>query len=404
MPDAPRALAYPALRRYALARLCTTVAIQAYSVVVGWQLFAWTHDPLLLGLLGLAQFAPMALLSPYAGTVVDRSSRRDLAALAIFACACALAFLTVVTALGQRSIAAVMVVGVALGAARAFAGPAQSALVSELVPLAILRRALAVTSSVFQFAAVTGPALGGLLFARAGATVTYATCVLLLLVAALLLRSLPGRAAPKPTGEKRDLWAGFRFVRGQRVLLAAMSLDLFAVLLGGAMALLPAVAQDVLHVGPEAFGWLRSAPALGAVVMGLALSRFPLDRRVGRSMLAAVAVYGLATLGFGFSREFWLSLALLFVAGASDMVSVVLRHSLIQLETPDAMRGRVGALSQLFIGASNELGELESGVAAALLGVTGAILFGGAGTLAVVVLWACLFPELRRKDELRAGR
>jgi predicted MFS family arabinose efflux permease len=176
------------------------------------------------------------------------------------------------------------------------------------------------------------------------------------------------------------------------------------VLLGGAMALLPAVAQDVLHVGPEAFGWLRSAPALGAVVMGLTLSRFPLDRRVGRSMLAAVAVYGLATLGFGFSREFWLSLALLFVAGASDMVSVVLRHSLIQLETPDAMRGRVGALSQLFIGASNELGELESGVAAALLGVTGAILFGGAGTLAVVVLWAYLFPELRRKDELRAGR
>jgi MFS family permease len=404
MPDAPRALAYPALRRYALARLCTTVAIQGYSVVVGWQLFAWTHDPLLLGLLGLAQFAPMALLSPYAGTVVDRSSRRDLAALAIFACACALAFLTVVTALGQRSIAAVMVVGVALGAARAFAGPAQSALVSELVPLAILPRALAVTSSVFQFAAVTGPALGGLLFARAGATVTYATGVLLLLVAALLLRSLPGRAAPKPTGEKRDLWAGFRFVRGQRVLLAAMSLDLFAVLLGGAMALLPAVAQDVLHVGPEAFGWLRSAPALGAVVMGLTLSRFPLDRRVGRSMLAAVAVYGLATLGFGFSREFWLSLALLFVAGASDMVSVVLRHSLIQLETPDAMRGRVGALSQLFIGASNELGELESGEAAALLGVTGAILFGGAGTLAVVVLWAYLFPELRRKDELRAGR
>ena len=400
MSQAPGALRNPSLRRYALARLCTTVAIQSYSVVVGWQLFAWTRDPLLLGMLGLAQFGPMALLSPFAGSLVDRRSRRDMALLSILGSALALSVLLVVTARGQRSVLAVLLVATAFGAVRAFAGPAFSAFVPELVPALELPRALAMVSSVFQFASVAGPALGGFLFARYGATLTYGIGVLLLLAAMLLVATLPRRPAP-PSGKHAGMvWAGLHFVRNKPVLLGAMSLDLFAVLLGGAVALLPAVAQDVLHVGPQAFGWLRSAPALGAVLTGVLLSRFPIQRHVGRFMLGAVAVFGVATLGFGLSRELWLSLLLLVVSGASDMVSVVLRHSLIQLETPDDMRGRVSAVSQLFIGASNELGELESGVTAAWLGVTGAILLGGAGTLLVVALWALWFPALRRADRL----
>jgi MFS family permease len=307
----------------------------------------------------------------------------------------------VVTLRGSRSVPAVLLVATGFGAVRAFAGPAFSALVPELVPAAELPRALAMVSSVFQFAAVGGPALGGFLFARHGAAVTYGIGVLLLLCAALLVASLPRRPAPQLAKQARAVWAGLHYVRYKPVLLGAMSLDRFAVLLGGAVALLPAVAQDVLHVGPAAFGWLRSAPALGAVLTGVLLSRFPIERRVGPLMLGAVSVFGLATLGFGLSREFWLSLILLFVSGASDMVSVVLRHSLIQLETPDDMRGRVSAVSQLFIGASNELGELESGVTAAWLGVTGAILLGGAGTLLVVGLWALWFPTLRRADRLQ---
>jgi MFS family permease len=403
MSQGPRAFQNPVLRRFALARLCTTVAIHAYSVVVGWQLFAWTHDPLLLGLLGFAQFTPMALLSPFAGSLVDRRSRRDLAALSILGCALALFALLLATRHGGRSVWAVMTVATAFGAVRAFAGPSLSALVPELVSADELPRALAMVSSVFQFALVAGPALGGFVFAQFGATFTYGSGVLLLLCATGLILSLPRRNAPRPSGDARDVWAGLRFVRKKRVLLGAMSLDLFAVLLGGAVALLPAIAQDVLHVGPEAFGWLRSAPALGAVLMGVILSRWPIERRVGAYMLGAVFVFGLSTVGFGLSRTFLLSLALLFVSGASDMVSVVLRHSLIQLETPDHMRGRVSAVSQLFIGASNELGELESGATAAWFGLTWAILLGGAGTLLVVLLWALVFPELRRADRLRSA-
>jgi MFS family permease len=390
------------LARVIVTRLMMTVAVQACAVAIGWQVFDWTRDPLMLGMLGLAQFGPMMLLTPFSGHLVDRSSRRDLAVLATAACALAMLLLTLASASLERSLLAIFVTSGLLGAVRAFAGPSLAALVPELVPAEELPRALAMIASTFQFALVAGPALGGLSVVALGATGTYAMGVGLLSCAALLVLTLPRKPAPQAGGDQnKDVWAGLRFLRTKPVLLGAMSLDLFAVLLGGAVALLPAVAREILHVGPTAFGWLRSAPAVGAAAMGLVLSRWPLRRHVGPLMLGAVGVFGVATIGFGLSRQLWLSLVLLAIAGAADMVSVVLRHSLIQLETPDDMRGRVTAVSQLFIGGSNELGELESGVTARWLGLTRAIVLGGVGTLLVVGLWPLLFPALRRADRLR---
>jgi MFS family permease len=392
----------PALLRLIAARLLMTLAIQSTSVAVGWQVFDWTRDPLMLGMLGLTQFVPMMLLTPFSGQLVDRRSRRDLAATATAACALSLLLLTLASASLERSLAAIVITAGLVGAVRAFTGPSLAALAPELVPLEELPRALALIASTFQFALVAGPALGGLAIVAVGPTGTYTLGVGLLSCAVLLLLSLPRKPAPgAATDRKADVWAGLRFLRSRPLLLGAMSLDLFAVLLGGAVALLPAVARELLQAGPTAFGWLRSAPAVGAAAMGLVLSRWPLRRHVGPIMLAAVGVFGVATIGFGLSRQLWLSLVLLGVAGASDMVSVVLRHSLIQLETPDDMRGRVAAVSQLFIGASNELGELESGVTARWLGLTRAIVLGGVGTLLVVGLWPLLFPSLRRADRLR---
>jgi MFS family permease len=391
----------PVLIRVIVTRLMMTIAIQACAVAIGWQVFDWTRDPLMLGMLGLAQFAPMMLLTPFSGHLVDRSSRRDLAAAATAACALSMLLLTLASASLERSLLAIFVTAGLVGAVRAFAGPSLAALVPELVPAEELPRALAMVAATFQFALVAGPALGGFAVVALGPTGTYAAGVALLTCAALMLLTVPRKPAPQSASQQKDVWAGLRYLRTRPVLLGAMSLDLFAVLLGGAVALLPAVAREILHVGPTAFGWLRSAPAVGAAAMGLVLSRWPLRRHVGPLMLGAVGVFGVATIGFGLSRALWLSLALLAVAGAADMVSVVLRHSLIQLETPDDMRGRVAAVSQLFIGGSNELGELESGVTARWFGLTRAIVLGGVGTLLVVGLWPLLFPALRRADRLR---
>jgi MFS family permease len=390
-------LVLPGLKRFLLARVLTTLAVQAFSVIVGWQIFAWTKSPLMLGILGAVQFVPMLLLTPLAGQIVDRTSRRNLSALTIATGTLVLLGLTVLSGMGEKSVFALMALASLLGAVRAFAGPALSAMVPELVPAELLPRALAVAGATFQVAMVGGPALAGFVFAKKGATFGYGLGVACLAASAVLLASLPGKPPPAKREETRgDVFAGMRFVWKKRVLFGAISLDLFAVLLGGAVALLPAVAQEVLHVGPTAFGWLRSAPAIGATFTGLLLARWPIERHVGRIMLAAVFAFGLCTIGFGLSRDLTLSFALLALAGASDMVSVVVRHSLVQIETPDDMRGRVSAVSMLFIGASNELGELESGLTAAWLGVTSAIILGGVGTLLVVLSWAYLFPDLRR--------
>jgi MFS family permease len=292
---------------------------------------------------------------------------------------------------------------VVLGAVRAFQMPAQQALVPLLVPEGLLPRAMAFSSAGLQGAIIAGPALGGLLFV-AGLSVVYGTCALLFAVAAGL--SLRIRHDKPPPGEPVSLdtlLVGVRYVRQNKVVLGAISLDLFAVLLGGAAALLPMFAKDILHVGPWGLGLLRGAPALGALAMSVVLTRWPIARQAGAKLFAAIAVYGLATLLFGLSTSFLLSMTALFVTGATDMVSVVVRQTMIQLETPDEMRGRVSAVASVFIGASNQLGEFESGATAALLGPVGSVLLGGAGTLLVAALWWRWFPALARRDALVQG-
>lgn len=405
MPSAPeRPLDVPELRSYLAARFLTTIAVQCASLAIGWQVFSWTHDPLMLGMVGLAQFAPMTLCTPFAGDFADRTSRQLVAFVCTGALAAALTAMAVSSSTGTRSLAFALGLPAVFGVVRAFAAPALSALVAELVPASLLPPTVALVTSMFQGALVVGPAFGGFVYAAFGPTKAYALSATLLAVATLLMQTIPRKAAPRTETDpsKRDYLAGIRFVRSRPALLGAMSLDLFAVLLGGAVALLPAVTSQILHAGPRELGWLRGAPAVGATITGLYLSRRPIRHHVGRWLLFSVGVFGLATIGFGLSRSFQLSMLCLFIAGASDMVSMYVRQSLVQLETPDAMRGRVSAVSQLFIGASNELGELESGVTARLLGVTRAIVAGGVGTIVIVLAWARVFPELRDVDHFES--
>jgi MFS family permease len=293
-------------------------------------------------------------------------------------------------------------VSIALGALRAFQMPAQQALTPSLVPPSLLPSALAISSGGVQTAIIAGPALGGLLYV-AGASVTYAACTAFLLVAATLCAGIRYERGPRAGGASlASLLAGLRFVYRRKVVLGAISLDLFAVLLGGATALLPIYAKDVLHVGSWGLGLLRAAPAAGAVVMSVVLTRWPLERRTGHRLLGAVGLYGVTIVVFGLSSSFLLSLAMLAIGGAADMVSVVVRQALVQIETPDEMRGRVSAVNSVFIGASNQLGEFESGAVAAWLGTVPSVVIGGLGTCLVAALWWRLFPELARRDRLVA--
>jgi MFS family permease len=319
-------------------------------------------------------------------------------------CVAAQALVALVLALAPLSNlplrALLLSLSVVLGTAKAFQMPAQQALVPLLVPPSLLARALAFSSAGMQLAIIGGPAIGGLLYV-AGSTTVYASCALLFAIAAALFLTI--RHARPPRRERatwQTLLAGVTYVRGNPVVLGAISLDLFAVLLGGATALLPIFAKDLLHVGPWGLGLLRGAPAVGALLMSVALTHRPIARRAGPKMLWAVAGYGLATAIFGLSTSFMLSLTALAVIGAADMVSIVVRQSLVQIETPDAMRGRVSAVNSVFVGASNQLGEFESGATAALLGPVGSVLLGGVGSILIALLWWRLFPALARRDQL----
>jgi MFS family permease len=350
---------------------------------------------------GLAAFLPAICLALVTGHVADRFDRRGV----LLACYAA----TTVTAIGLFLLARqasppvwpIYALIVAFGMARAFANPAGQALVPNLVPVQHFKNAVAWNSSVWQTATIAGPAMGGILYAF-GSTVVFAAAGGCFALTTLLLLAM--RPRPAQGARKRPSWAsllaGLWFIRSRPAILGAISLDLFAVLLGGATALLPIYARDILHVGPWGLGLLRSAPAVGAVIMAVLLAYRPLQRRTGRRMFQAVAVFGLATIGFGLSTSLPLSLFCLFVLGASDMVSVFVRQTLVQIETPDTMRGRVAAVNAVFIGASNELGEFESGVLAALIGAVPAVVLGGVGTLAVAALWARWFPSLRDRDRL----
>ena len=382
------------------ARLLGVGVQQMLMVALGWQLYALTGSAWDLGLMGLLQFLPAVSLVLPAGQVVDRVHRARLLALCLAlhaAVALALLLALATQALSRELILALAVV---LGAIRAFQMPAQQAIVPLLVPAAVLPRALAFSSMGLQGAIIGGPALGGLLLAS-GAAAVFAVCAVgFVLAAGLCLRVRHAQPQPQgPTGPGEWL-AGVRYVRSQPVLLGAMALDLFAVLLGGATALLPIFARDVLHVGPQGLGLLRSAPAVGALLMSVWLTRHPITRRAGPRLMWAVAIYGAATAVFGLSQLFWLSLLALAVTGAADMISVVVRHSLVQLETPDAMRGRVSAVNALFIGGSSQLGEFESGATAALVGPVASVVCGGIGAMALCAAWPRWFPELARRDAL----
>lgn len=390
-------------RFFVWTRLASNSANQMLLVALGWQVYDLTGSAWDLGLVGLFQFLPALVLTIPAGQLADRIDRRTVLAWAIalqLVVACALALGSARLWISREIIFGL---GAVLGAARALQAPSQQAIVPTLVEAAQLPRALALSSAVLKVAIIGGPAAGGFLYAF-GAAVAYATCAALF-VASLVLLAFIQRAPPRQGKEPLSLasmLAGFDYMWRHKVVLGAISLDLFAVLLGGATALLPMFAKDVLHTGPWGLGLLRAAPAIGGLAMAAWLARSPLERRVGRTMFVSVAVYGLAILAFAFSRDFVLSFALLAVSGGADMVSVVIRQSLVQLETPDQMRGRVSAVNGTFIQASNQLGEFRAGAAAEYLGAVGSVVVGAVGTLIVVALWMRLFPCLVRRERLTA--
>ena len=398
---ASSALASRDFRLFVGMRVPAVLATRIQDVAVGWQVYDITHRPLDLGFVGLAQFLPIFGLALVSGHVADRFDRR----------------LVLVGCLAVQALCSVLLLGLALsrldevwpiylvlvlfGAARSFSGPASAALLPNLVPLELLGKAFAMNSSTFQAATIVGPALGGLVFAW-GAPAAFTASGSLSILAALAvaaIRTRPARSEPRAVTWD-SLIAGIRFIRARPAILGAISLDLFAVLLGGATALLPIYARDILVVGPLGLGLLRSAPAAGATVVGLVLAHRPLGGHAGRTMFASVALYGIATIVFGLSQSFALSLGALAILGAADMVSVFVRQNLVQRATPDEMRGRVSAVNFVFIGASNELGEMESGLTAAWLGTVESVVLGGLGSIVVVILWLRRFPDLARVDRL----
>jgi MFS family permease len=400
--DPYAALRLPDFRRLTVGRMLTTLSTQMISVAIGWELYEKTGSALMLGAIGLVQVLPIMLLTLPAGHLADQRDRRQIVVTAQIALAFSSLGLALLSAL-QGPIVLIYGCLLLIGVARAFNDPAGAALLPMTVPPEHFTNAATWGSSTRQFAAVLGPALGGLIIALAqSATPVYALNVGICLITALLIARIRGRPATlsreRPT--LTSLLAGVTFLWRSPLLLGAITLDLFAVLFGGATALLPIYAKDILQVGPDGLGWLRAAPSIGAVLMALLIAYLPPFRRAGLTLLMAVAGFGVATIVFGLSHSFILSLAMLFVLGALDNISVVIRSSLLLLRTPDEMRGRVSAVNSVFIGASNELGGFESGVAAALLGPVGAVVLGGIATIVVVLLVALFSPELRRLGAL----
>jgi MFS family permease len=396
------ALKHPNFRRYFVSRVASMLGNQIQIVALGWQVYTLTHNAFDLGLVGLFQFMPAVLLLLPAGHIADQVDRRRVSQVGIafkLAAVLLLAFLSYRDTLTRTTI---YLVAAMLGTARAFEMPANSALMPNLIPKHLLARAMATSSSGSQAAVIVGPALGGLLYG-VNATLAYLVCAALFLFGMLGLGMVKAPAqvvSQRKSPSIESVLAGIRYIFSRKELLGAMSLDLFAVLFGGAVALLPVFARDILHTGPVGVGLLRTAEAVGGLTSALVMMRYPLRRHVGVRMFIAVGLFGVATIGFGVSRQLWLSLACLFVLGLSDMVSVVVRGSLIQLGTPDEMRGRVSAVNSLFIGTSNQLGEFESGMTAGLFGAVTSVVAGGVATLLIALIWIKLFPALAHRDEL----
>jgi MFS family permease len=413
MPDRPPSKAAAAFlssdfRRYQLARIMAIIGAEAQSLAVAWQVYQMTHKPIDLGYTGLALFLPGLLFILPSGHVADRFDRRQVIMVCYsLQCVCTLT-LFLFAWHGLRTVWPIYAVLFFIGTGRSFSGPASSALIPHLVPTEHFVNAVTWGATIFQIANISGPALGGVLFTLpihhrvAGAAAVYVFTLVSLLWFLVLVASLsvrPGRMEHRATSMEVIL-AGFHYVARTPILLGSISLDLFAVLLGGAVSLMPIFAQDILHAGPRGLGLLRAAPAIGALLVSFSMTWWPIQRRAGTVMFTCVGIFGAFTIVFGLSRSLPLSLLALFIIGAVDMVSVVIRSSVLQLGTPPEMRGRVSAVNSLFVGASNELGEFESGLTAQWWGAVRAVVIGGIGSLAVTGIWSLLFPALRNADQL----
>jgi MFS family permease len=397
------AFTHPDFVSYTLARFFIVLSLEMLSVAVGWQVYEITHRPLDLGYVGLAQFLPGFALFLFAGHAADLFDRRRLLMWCYAGFALCSALLLLISWRAPQSVHLIYAVLVLLGAVRSFNFPASRAILPQLVPEEHFANAVAWNSSIFQIATIAGPALGGIVYAIfRGPNTVYALAVSISIFAMAMtmrIRILTAARSQEPVS-LRTVFAGFRFIWDKKVILGSISLDMFAVLLGGAVALLPVYAREILHTGPWGLGLLRSAPGVGAAVMAIVVAHRPIRRRAGMAMLLCVAGFGVFTIAFGISHSLALSLVALFLCGASDMVSVIIRATLVQIATPDEMRGRVNAIDMLFIGVSNELGEFESGFTAQWFGTIPAVVLGGIGTLVVIGIWAWLFPDLRKADQL----
>lgn len=403
MPQARAAFQYPGFRRFMVARFLITASSEMQSVAIGWQVYNLTHRPMDLGLVGLAQFLPGILLFLVAGHTADRLPRRRILETCYAAFSVTSLLLLALTLHGLHSVYSVYAVLLLNGTIRAFNMPTGQAFLPQLVKPADFSNAVAWASSIFQAALITGPLAGGLLYGLSGTPIpVYGTAAATYLCGLLLVSRIRVQAPQRPRGVASPgvVLEGLRYIWREKLILGAISLDLFAVLLGGAVALLPIYAKEILHVGTPGLGILRAAPGVGAIVTAVLVAHRPLTRRAGATMLACVFGFGVCTIVFGLSRNLALSLAALVLLGGFDMVSVIVRHTVIQLGTPDEMRGRVSSVNMVFIGASNEVGQFESGITAQWFGTVPAVVLGGIGTLLVVVVCARLFPALRRVDRL----
>jgi len=395
-------LRHPGYLNFAASRVFSSLSFQCVAIALGWMIYDQTHSAFALALVGLCQFLPMVVLTFIVGHVADRFDRRHIGLACQLILATVSALLAIATWQDWLTPAGILVAVTIMGATVAFERPTMAALLPSIMPSSLLQRAIATSTSMMQTALIIGPSLGGILYG-AHPVAPFALAAVLFAVASVNVISIRMQWTPS----KREpvtltsVFAGVSFIKSRPVMLGTISLDLFAVLLGGATALLPMFASDILHAGPWGLGFLRAAPAIGALTMSIVLARRPLSSRVGIKMFAAVAVFGAATIVFAVSTSIMLSIAALLVVGAADTVSVVVRSSLVQLLTPDSMRGRVNAVNSLFIGTSNQLGEFESGMLAGVMGPVAAGVIGGVGTIVVVLLWSRLFPDLRKVDTLQ---
>jgi MFS family permease len=401
--EARAAFRYPNFRFFMIARFVVVVSTEMQAVAVAWQIYALSHRPLDLGLVGLAQFLPGIFLFLAAGHTADRYPRQRIIGACYAASAVCSTLLLLLSARGLRSVWPIYTVLLLNGTIRAFNGPAGQAFLPLLVPASDFPNAVAWSSSTFQTATILGPAAGGLIYGFSGSPIPVYCCAgagYLASLVALSRMRLALAVRPHQTVSLATVLEGLRFIWRTKLILGSISLDLFAVLLGGAVALLPVYAREILHAGAYGLGMLRSAPGAGAVLMALIVAHHPLRRRAGLAMLWCVAGFGASTIIFGLSRNLVVSLVALMLVGALDMISIIVRHTVVQLGTPDEMRGRVSAVNMIFVGASNEVGQFESGLTAQWFGTVPAVVLGGIGTILVVILWSWMFPALRKVDQL----